>query len=554
MKTSLLKELSNIPVNIPVNSPTDLKNSDSTDAGKNDVLNKVNAKDVGFSLMRNTINSDGEVTGSDVANYIERAEELNDEVDTIPFGLETDDGQIVKVYVNAAEADRFEEAMKGMLGIEDDIEEAINRLASDFDIVDVVWPRDPNAAPADGEAPNPDDDLNIDDLSDLLGNDFDTEDDEDFADDQYDVIAAQAAQEKDDADVGADTDNDEPSDDEDDPDAEPKEDDESDGDDEDNEDESDEESDDESEDDVESEDKPKKKKKAKSEDDEVKESIKTQEHSMSIGKKFLERMNEAAEDTDGINDGFNIPLDSQARALSSKLKFPLAKRLVAFFVMSGIPGRYLNSEEAESGIAGAADMLRKRVAVRRAFVELYEGLANAKGFNIPAETANESIKSKKINEAAKRGSFIQKLLESVLIELGLPGSLVSTSGPSAVGTAVYVTAETIEQDSTLERLLRVLASRLGISASEANSQIGEAIDVGNDDFSTAIVELISALGIDDDVLQRRRPQVIQQLRAKKGTLRNRAQIITLANRLKDLVGRNTIPSGSQADNANDTEQ
>jgi FAD/FMN-containing dehydrogenase len=133
---SLLKEFSGQST-----KTLDLKKSDSSDAGKTDVTNKVKADDIGFSLMRNTINSDGQVTGSDVADYLERAAELNDEVDTVPFGLETDDGDIVKVYVNAEQADKFEEAMKKLLGVEDDIEEAINKLALEFDIVDVVWPK-----------------------------------------------------------------------------------------------------------------------------------------------------------------------------------------------------------------------------------------------------------------------------------------------------------------------------------------------------------------------------------------------------------------------------
>lgn len=149
-----------------------LKKSDATDAGKTDIENKaVSQNDVQFNLMRNIINTNGNVSGSDITNYIERAEELNDEVDTIPFGLETDDGQIVKVYVNVTQADKFEAAMKNMLGIEDDIEEAINRLTTEFDIVDVVWPI----------TPEDDEDLDIDDSS-----NFDNEDD-DY--DDYDVIA-----------------------------------------------------------------------------------------------------------------------------------------------------------------------------------------------------------------------------------------------------------------------------------------------------------------------------------------------------------------------------
>ena len=158
---SLLKEVNGIST---VSKPLDLKKSDSSDAGKNDVANKVKTSDIGFSMMRNKINSDGEVTGSDVADYLEKAADLNDEVDTVPFGLETDDGDIVKVYVNAEQADKFEEEMKKLLGVEDDIEEAINKLALDFDIIDVVWPKDKDQ---DDSEEKKDLDLGDDDLDSL---------------------------------------------------------------------------------------------------------------------------------------------------------------------------------------------------------------------------------------------------------------------------------------------------------------------------------------------------------------------------------------------------
>jgi hypothetical protein len=144
---SLLREFTGVPSGQAPN----LKNSDSSDAGKADVSGKLKPNDVSFSLMRNTINSDGDVTGSNVADYLEKAHELNDEVETVPFGLETDDGDIVKVYVNAEEADKFEDAMKKLLGVEDDIEEAINKLAQDFDIIDVVWPKNKDDAGEEGE-------------------------------------------------------------------------------------------------------------------------------------------------------------------------------------------------------------------------------------------------------------------------------------------------------------------------------------------------------------------------------------------------------------------
>ena len=133
-------------------SGLDLKKADSSDAGSRDVTGKAGAGDISFTATRNTINSDGEITGSTVADYLEKAAELNDEVETVPFGLEDSDGDIVKVYVNAEQAEKFEAELKKLLGIEDDIEEVVNKLALDFDIVDVVWPKSKEEGEGD-EAP-----------------------------------------------------------------------------------------------------------------------------------------------------------------------------------------------------------------------------------------------------------------------------------------------------------------------------------------------------------------------------------------------------------------
>ena len=156
-------------------SQTDLKTSDGSDAGSSDVSNK--GAEVKFDLMRNTINSDGKVRGSDVANYLERAHELNDEVETVLYGLETSDGKVVKVYVNASEADAFEAEMKKMLGMEDDIEEAINNLAAKFDIVDVIWPKGegPDAQSAEG---NGEEQINLDDAAEVGDPSVEDEDDD----------------------------------------------------------------------------------------------------------------------------------------------------------------------------------------------------------------------------------------------------------------------------------------------------------------------------------------------------------------------------------------
>lgn len=152
---------------------SDLKKSDGSSAGAHDVKNK--GADVQFNLMRNTINSDGKVTGSSVANYLEKAHDLNDEVETVLYGLETSDGKVVKVYVNAAQSDAFEVEMKKMLGMEDDIEDAINNLAAKFDIVDVIWPKGEGE---DAEQESADDDVSLDDAADIGDPSEEDEDDD----------------------------------------------------------------------------------------------------------------------------------------------------------------------------------------------------------------------------------------------------------------------------------------------------------------------------------------------------------------------------------------
>lgn len=91
----------------------------------------------------------------DAADLLAQAQEKAEEVDTIAFGLELNDGEIVKVYVNVDDAEAFEKAMSELLGKEDDVEAAINDLSGEFDIVSVEWPedRDENFVSSEDEAP-----------------------------------------------------------------------------------------------------------------------------------------------------------------------------------------------------------------------------------------------------------------------------------------------------------------------------------------------------------------------------------------------------------------
>jgi len=126
----LLKEIAN--------TQNDLKKSNTSDAGTMDTASKTS--DVSFNLMRNAINDKTDLDGADISNYLAKAEKLND-IDTVAFAVEISDKKIpIKIYVAAAEASAFEEALASMLGIDNDYEVAINTLAQKFDIVDVIWP------------------------------------------------------------------------------------------------------------------------------------------------------------------------------------------------------------------------------------------------------------------------------------------------------------------------------------------------------------------------------------------------------------------------------
>ncbi len=93
-----------------------------------------------------------------VSDKIDDADDDASAVDTVTFGLETDDDKIVKVYVAVEDADAFEEKLSSMLGDVDDIEELLKTLGETFDIVDIEWPDD-----EDNEDDN-EDDLENDDL------------------------------------------------------------------------------------------------------------------------------------------------------------------------------------------------------------------------------------------------------------------------------------------------------------------------------------------------------------------------------------------------------
>ena len=91
--------------------------------------------------------SNKELTHRDAVGIIQQAEDDAETEETVAFGLELDDGGIVKVYIKPDQADDFEKTMSDYLGQEDDVEKAINDLAEKFDIVSVEWPANKQPSP-----------------------------------------------------------------------------------------------------------------------------------------------------------------------------------------------------------------------------------------------------------------------------------------------------------------------------------------------------------------------------------------------------------------------
>lgn len=88
---------------------------------------------------------------ADVISKLDAAErKARQDSDTIPFGMEDENGNIVKVYVRAEQADEFEIALSSLLAGEDENENGISdgteiaevlfQLKDKFEIVDVEWP------------------------------------------------------------------------------------------------------------------------------------------------------------------------------------------------------------------------------------------------------------------------------------------------------------------------------------------------------------------------------------------------------------------------------
>jgi hypothetical protein len=114
-----------------------------------------------------------------VHNQLDNAAK-DDSVDAQCFGLEMEDGKVVKVYVKQEDAEEFEKALSARLGEDDDVQTALEELGKDFEIVEIVWPdgvdEEGNEESDDEDDEDSDDDNEDTDGSESMNDDVDYSD------------------------------------------------------------------------------------------------------------------------------------------------------------------------------------------------------------------------------------------------------------------------------------------------------------------------------------------------------------------------------------------
>lgn len=478
--------------------------------------------DVEFKMIRNNIQMSGDsATQGDINNYLNKAHELNDEVDTVTFGMELDDGSVVKVYVNQAQADAFEKALADMLGQEDDVEKVIDELANAYDIVDVEWP---DGMQSDSETPvatdaidmgngedgtidsivDPNGDDQVSPVIDLGGDDnIDGEDEEPEGDDtsllqQIDGDVNSQEQETDgeetsgeeepsadqtDDTTAADSSDEQPADGEPVAAAEPEAVDLSTTDDESDNaeptDQSPEEADDASADtdevengDDKGDEVPPKKKKKKSSDeesnddqDEEEESTKKEESAMSFGQRFKEKILvekakqpvKANKEEKAVEESHDFP--EAVKKLMKEFPTRGSKMMIGLMFVLGAPldAMVMKKAELKKSVEEAGDMFMKDGQFRNWIKRAIDGINEAGGTSGPVK---ESLDKELAN------SF-QKLVFGILTKIGLTDSIEKLAR-STLRTNIKKIAAIAQTDTNVRAALKMIGEMLGVDAVTGN--------------------------------------------------------------------------------------
>lgn len=464
--------------------------------------------DVEFNQLRNNVNIGSDISPLDVNKYLDKAHELNDEVDTIAFGMETDDGKITKVYVNSSQAEEFEAALALMLGEKDDLEEVINDMSAKFDIVDVQWPEG-YVSKTTGEPINPEaTDVPQLDGTEAVELDSEGEPEIDLSTATDGPVDGEESSEEAEIDLSTATDSDESEELKDEPASEddPVVDDET----------SSEEEPSEDEDGDEDGDNPdgskkKRKKKPKTDDDSssTPKPEKTEESMKSIGQRFLDKLvteskkpkqdKPGKEDKKGIADeqdsAVKAAQEKQSAALEDLLQsFPAKqeKAIVTLMVSLGAPtkGLQLHKAELKKSIDQSADMYLKNSSFRMWVKKLLNGLSTL-------DKVTESVLEEGVDFDKRLTNKYQHATYRILKKLGLPDS-VEVSSQRALLTGVKNLAKLAIENSDVRVYLLALADELGVKLndmSEPNAKEVMKEDVTNA-YADTLSDFLTSMGFD----------------------------------------------------------
>ena len=509
-------------------------------------------QDVEFNNLRNNVNIGNDVTSMDVGNYLDKAHELNDEVDTVTFGMETDDGKVAKVFVNATQADDFEKALADMLGEKDDLEEVINELANKFDIVDVEWPEgygqesevnpegDDAALDVDADGSEEGDiDLSLASDEDSTEEEPEPEADADLTDDSTD-------------DESDDSTDDIPADDSSNPeDTPPEEDADLTGDSTD--DESDDESSelelpDDSEEETNDDGTPKKKKKKKAAPEE--EPTATEESMQTLGQRFKNKvLAEAKKPVEKEVPKKEEPKSDEATDQLNKLlmSFPTKgeKAVITLMASLGTPIRAmsLHKGDLKKGIEDSADMYMKNSSFKMWTKKLLASITSA---DVKEGNFDDRLSNK-----------YQHVIYGILKALGIPQGVV-ISGQRPLLTGIKTRAKLAMSNSNMRVYLMAVAEELGIDAKVRNMPENEEgikedfVIESPEDGMAPVKALLAALGFD---LNANRSIESQSMRPNsRGPLSKLAANPMLVNKLNLLAtaistkvsGSNSTPTPNQA--------
>jgi len=452
-----------------INEDAEYKNSENAKTVDDSALAK---KDVEFKTLRNSVNLGSDISQTSVSDYLNKAHELNDEVDTVTFGMETSDGDIIKIYVNAEQAEKFEEALSQLLGKEDDVEKVINDLAAAFDIIDVVWP--------DSYSKDNSQDVEIDNLSNSNPADSEESAEIDFSisDEEPEPEPEPEPEELEDEDE------DEEPEDEDDEDSEELEDDED----------SEELEDDEDSEELEDDESSQKSSDLSKEKLLKKKTQKAEESQMkTLGQRFKEKLLSEAQDVNQVQSSEKEK--REAAKIADLLEiFPLKqeKAIINLMIALGAPvkGLILHKVDLRKSIGDAANIYSKNASFKRWATKLLAALEEPEEMSVKEDNNLERRLSTKH----------QRIILLILRKMGMPVAIESSMERLLIAGIKNVGEKALE-DKDIAMYLMAIANILGVS--DKVSHMSDTAPVKEEFLLedaepavTAVTALLQAMGID----------------------------------------------------------